>query len=168
MYFRINHFTEIMHITKQLLLIIGALLLGHILHGQSSFELSPSTIDFSTDCVEVEVGSVIDFSSAADCGGTSAITKERGLQTVFSTEKVTFNYTFDELGEFTLWCNLGSNNTGSATVCINVVETLSNLAPSSTGVPTVGEWGVVILMLNLLIFSTISLSQRSTEEALLA
>ena len=150
--------------TKHLILIAGMLFMGYALQGQASFQLSPSSIDFSTDCVEVEVGSVVDFASNTDCGGISAITADRGAQVVFSTDKATFNYTFDELGEFTLLCNLGPSNSGSTTVCINVVETLSNLAPGA-GVPTVNEWGVIILMLFLLIFSTTALGQNSEEQA---
>ncbi len=155
-----------MTITKHVLLIVGALFLGSILPAQTNINLSPSTIDFNTDCVEVLVGSTVDFTSSSDCGGTSAITTDRGVSVVFSTEKTSFNYAFEDLGEFTLLCNLGATNSGSATVCINVVESLSNLSPGpSMGVPTMGEWGIVCLMLVLMICSTLTLTQMKSEQS---
>lgn len=141
------------------LLLLAFFCLESNLEAQSTIQLSPTTIDFTTDCIEVLVGSTVDFISESDCGGTSAITLGRGAQVVFNTDKQDFRYTFDELGEYTLLCNLSNDALGSPTACISVVESLSALPPGGA-VPTVGEWGIIAMMLILLIVATLAFEQQ--------
>jgi len=147
-----------MYFTKSLFFVFMTLCLGVSIHAQSDFTLSPfGPIDYSVDCVEIDLNSTISFTTTAACGGETAITSDRGGQILFSTDRSDFDFTFDTEGEFTLFCNLSPTNIGSTTLCINIVDPIANIVGAA--VPTTSEWGVIVLTLLLLILMTLAFEQ---------
>ena len=100
------------------------------------------------------MGSRLVFVREASCGPDLIISPDRGVNVVFQSSKINVPYVFEDIGEFSIFCN-GPGETAIIAACIDVFDpALQGL--EGNVIPTVGEWGVVILLLLILICAVVS------------
>ena len=125
--------------------------------GAQNIILDPN-IDLITDeslCITVGEGRTITFESSLACSPIVTVTNEDGTETFFSTSESTFSYTFEDTGKFFVLCGNTVSSAGVPAACIIVEE----------AIPTLGEWGFIVLGLILLIFGTVALRNTENKQA---
>lgn len=126
------------------------------LQGQSSILLFDTNVPFTGECSEFSLGQSVTLSIGSLCGPDIGIVLPDGVNIIGITSDTTI--VLDQIGEYTILCNtpVDINNVPQRTfeeaACINVTENV---------VPTVGEWGVIILSLLMLIFSVSAVKRNS-------
>lgn len=116
---------------------------------------NPNLVIDAASCINVGEGRTLTFERSLACGPEVIISNDGGLSTIFSTSEETFSYTFEELGEYVIFCNAGPSNVAVTATCVIVEE----------AIPTLSEWGFIILSLILLIFGAVALRNTEVETA---
>ena len=112
-----------------------------------ALELSPQGIVISPEtCMEVTQGDVFTFTTASSCGGDIRIEHESGDEFFFSSTEGSFDFEFDQVGIYIIFCG------AQAPDIVNRVESTAACFSVLPVVPTIGQWGVIILSLLLIIF----------------
>lgn len=118
------------------------------------------TISFRANQLGTPERPVCDVTTAL---GIGIISIDADLDTVLSINEIplyTFDYTFDEIGEYFLFCgspttsSMSASAGGRSNICYNVQATSS--IPS---IPTLNQWGLIILALILSIVSLVILKR---------
>jgi hypothetical protein len=135
------------------------ILLGSNVNGQSVFRLSPDrNLDSNQDCIELEVNSTVTLERNSDCGPSIIVTSNGGSTINLSSIKQAEDFTFDELGDFVVFCNGTTENSVTA-LCFTIFDpSLSNLVAAD--IPTMGEWAIISLFLVMLILGLVALNQK--------
>lgn len=121
------------------------------------FGANPPTPSAST-CQTITVGTTISFERAMNCDANILLTDETGSGDPYVTfSQETFSYTFDQIQLYAFVCGAPSTDLagGQATICYNVVAVQD--------IPTLGEWGLIILFVSLLIFGLVMIRQSATK-----
>jgi len=121
------------------------------------FGTNPPTPSAST-CETITVGTTLSFERAMNCDANILLTDETGSgdpYAIISDE--TFSYTFDQIQLYAFICGAPSADLagGQATICYNVVPVQD--------IPTLGEWGLIILFVSLLIFGLVMIRQSASK-----
>jgi len=118
-----------------------------MLLNSQTLELTPQAIDVSAEsCISATVGDIWTFTTAASCGGDIRIEHESGDEIFFSSTLEFFEFEFDQTGIYIIFC--GALDPGDASR-VEVTAACFNIIPI---VPTIGQWGVIILTLLLTIY----------------
>ena len=96
--------------------------------------------------MEVTQGDVFTFTTASSCGGDIRIEHESGDEFFFSSTEGSFDFEFDQVGIYIIFCG------AQAPDIVNRVESTAACFSVLPVVPTIGQWGVIILSLLLIIF----------------
>ncbi|MEL6124388.1 MAG: hypothetical protein AAFR14_11785, partial [Bacteroidota bacterium] len=120
-------------------------------------ELNPDpTLDPNVGpCLQITAGETLSFTRGAV--GCDVVFINEGLVTeVFRTTDQTFSFTFTTVGKFIAFCDTapltGPGAVAIAATCIDVSP-----APIEEPIPTLGEWGIIIALLLLLIVGVVAL-----------
>ncbi len=101
-------------------------------------------------CTEIVAGTTLNFERGTGCDldiliTTNALPPVELLQ----TSAATTSYTFNAEGSFVVFCGATSGGAiATQAICVNV-------APASASIPTLGEWGLIFLVLLFLIVGVI-------------
>jgi len=101
----------------------------------------------TAECSTAIVGQSFSFTRTSNCTGTILITLD-GNEEKLNTSEFPPLFTFDEPGQYVIFCNAASDNSATPKLCYSV-------SPSQS-VPTLNEWGLICLLLLLLIFTAVS------------
>jgi len=145
---------------KTLNLVI-ALLVGFSLSGQAITLTLPGTGGIGP-CIETNAGTSINFTRDASCIGNVVIVPGDGSlftvdDEVLRTTSTDFAFSFASAGEFSVLCD-APGSIATVVACFNV-------APS-TAIPTLGEWGLIMLLLVSLIIGVVTLRQTQKGKTL--
>ena len=112
-----------------------------------TLELAPQSIDISTEsCIGVTVGDIWTFTTAASCGGDVRIEHDSGEEVFFSSTLDSFEFEFDQAGIYVIFCGAQSPSDASR---VEVTAACFSVIPI---VPTIGQWGLIILALLIAIY----------------
>jgi len=110
----------------------------------------------ASDCEELFIGSSVTLASSASCGLDIEIQLESGPVLTYTGEVVDtmkaspYVLSPDSRGVYTFTCL--NNNKAVANQCYNVIP---------NPIPTVGEWGLIVLGLLFLIVSVVTIKQTN-------
>lgn len=123
--------------------------------GQVTLEPDPDLLPYDvSNCITIEAGTEIEFLRSPACSPNVVITDPMGLEIIFDTADEMFSYSFEAEGEYVVSCNSTVSSVGFPAICYNVTA-----APTAV-VPTVSEWGVIILALLFMIFASVALKTK--------
>ena len=126
------------------------------LQSQSSILLFDANVPFDGQCSELSLGQSVTLSIGSLCGPDIGIVLPDGVNLSGIESDTTI--VLDQIGEYMVFCNTPVDINGTVqrsleqAACINVTENI---------VPTVGEWGVIVLSLLMLIFSVSAVKRKS-------
>jgi len=130
--------------TFSLLALLCLFLCSTTLEGQNIvlFENPPP---FTGDCITLSLGDVVLLEKGAFCGDEIGIVLPDGVN-ILTTSDTTI--VLDQSGEYQILCN-----TPGAATSARTFEIAACIIVSQPVVPTLGEWGLIVLALFLMIFS---------------
>ena len=141
------------------------------LEGQTVLMNEGDPNELPSVCEPVELGTTMSISLSGTCGasivveffapGTDISLGLSDQSTIFATD---FDLTFDELGTYIFLCDFNDSGPlfpvpGFADVCFEAVEP----APPAA-IPTIGEWGLVVLGLLILIVGVVYYRSASRSD----
>lgn len=138
---------------RSVLLLLFVALLPNFLSSQNlTLELDPNLEPSSANCTNLIVGDSYTMARGLTCGPDVVITLDD--VPVFSSPSSSFTYSFDEPGQYLVFCGSPPNALNRSAV-VAACFTVTNQV-----VPTMGEWGVINLSLLFSIFLVISSNFR--------
>ncbi len=102
-------------------------------------------------CIELVVSGTLFFERGDQCDA-DVIIVDAGNNEIFRSSDQTFSYTFDEIGDFVIFCGAGPGAVAMAAVCVTAI------------VPTLSQWSIICLSLLLIIFGVCGI--RTSRHAL--
>jgi len=123
-----------------------------LLLSAQTLELAPQAVDVSPEsCIGITEGDVWIFTTAGSCGGDIRIEHESGDEVFFSSSLESFEFEFDQPGIYIIFCGAQApgdlSRVEATAACFSVIPI----------VPTIGQWGVIILTLLLAIYMVSSI-----------
>lgn len=126
------------------------------LQSQNTIVLFDTNDPFTGVCSEISLGQSVTLSIGSLCGPDIGIVLPDGINLSGITSDTTI--VLDQVGEYEILCNtpidIGVSRTLQTAACITVAENV---------VPTVGEWGVIVLTLLLLIIGVSAMNGASEK-----
>jgi len=127
--------------------------------------ITTDTISEFANCssaIEVTVGTEIGFTFGSGCTPNIRIDSEFPSGVGSSNSMIITgtdpSVTFTSEGQYFVFCNVGGPGKEIATMCLTATAA-STVTPSAT-VPTVGQWGVITLLLTLCILGIAQLKEQ--------
>ncbi len=117
-----------------------------------TLELNPTLLPSPSTCTSLVVGESFEFDTDVLCVPDVMITLDGVTVALF--DEAPFTFTFEQTGEYVIFCGVPPNSsarTATVAACFTVTDQV---------VPTLGEWGVIILFINLIICMVVSIRSR--------
>ncbi len=136
-----------------LTLVVFGCIITSTVSSQSITVLNPVPLMNLEPCTDVVQGQQMAFSRGAMCDQDIVVVDSISNE-LFRIPEGTdlFYYTFTYSGEVTFLCGVGMSTVPVAAMCFNV---------EPNPIPTVGEWGLIILFLIMLIIGVVFIKQQS-------
>jgi|GEM_PF-3120362 len=119
-------------------------------------------LDPDTDCQYIETGAIVSFERGqgmAQCDPDVIIFKDDDLTPIFMTSSLTFDFQFEEPGRYIIFCGApGGTEVATTAACFFVVDLI----------PTLDQWGIIILLLLILIASISAFKKISDPDLAVA
>jgi len=111
-------------------------------------------------CMIIEPGTSLTFERNPDCDANLLITDGNGAVTFLDTSASSAPFTFNDPGEYAVFCGGGTGTIAIQAVCV-IVQTDVSIQT----IPTVKEWGLIILFLLLGLFSAVAMMNNYSTAA---